>query len=197
MMTTLGPEDGHVPGNMLAGLCSTSNTGEYHWVIYVCTVCFGPCVSRFSMFSKSSSPLHKTLENGYKFHAHNAMNTAVWRYHCGPWNALDSSACVALTKIGRLPQGKTWENVNDILKDIPMAVPEADRPVFGNRFTCLVWFRAAVRKLHAERYIGVTDIDQLEQSLRKHATAMEYRRLWGLDGSDPKPTIMAPSDYTY
>ncbi|KAI0651063.1 hypothetical protein C8Q79DRAFT_8236 [Trametes meyenii] len=103
---------------MLAGLCSTGNTGEYHCVVYVCT----------------------TLVQGYKFHAHNAMNTAIWRYHCGPWNALDSAAYVALTKIGPLPQGKTWENVSDILKDIPMAVPDADRPVFGNRFTlsCLV-----------------------------------------------------------
>ncbi|KAI0772389.1 hypothetical protein BD413DRAFT_41725 [Trametes elegans] len=175
MMTQLGPNDGHVPGNILAALCVTNTTGEYHWLIYVCT----------------------GKRDGVKLHAHDEMNTGPWRYHCGPWNAMDSITCVALTKVGCLPSGKTPEDVHNIVKDIEMAVPDVDRPRFGNRFTCLVWFRAAIRTLHRERILGVTDIDRLEQSLRELATAMEFRRLAGLQGSNPRPTVMAPSDFTY
>ncbi|OJT11329.1 hypothetical protein TRAPUB_12129 [Trametes pubescens] len=172
-MSTLGPLDGHVVGNILAALCTTDESGFYHWVIYVCT----------------------ENDSGYKFHAHNDSNKGPWRYHRGKWDALSSIHCVCITKIGRLAEGKTWEDVDRAVEHIPMAVPDVDRPRFGNMFTCLVWFREAIRKLHTAGISRVIDLDRLEENLRQLATAMEYRRRAGYGGNTP--VIMAPSDYTY
>ncbi len=56
----------------------------------------------------------------------------------------------------------------DILSRVPLAVPEADE---GREpeFTCRVWWREAIRRLHVEGIISCPDVDGLERECRKHA----------------------------
>ncbi|KAI0633086.1 hypothetical protein C8Q77DRAFT_1158508 [Trametes polyzona] len=165
--------DGHEPGNIHAALCDTGNVGEFHWVIYLCT----------------------TNRQGYKFHAHNKMNTEPWRYHTDLWDGMDSRSCIAFTKIGRLAQGQTHHDIDAVVRTIPMAVPDVDRPRFHRSFTCLVWFREALRRLHTAGIIGVVDLAKLEEKLVSSATATQYRRLYNLQPREP--VIMSPSEYTF
>ncbi|KAI0354169.1 hypothetical protein OH77DRAFT_512759 [Trametes cingulata] len=167
MLARLGPLDGHVPGNILAALCSTKYSGEYHWLIYVCLV---------------------SLETV-------TFYDGPWEYHTAEWTAMDSETCVALTKIGRLAPDVTWNDVDNVVQTIPMAVPDKDRPRFGERFTCLVWFREAVRKLHTAGILRVINVDALEEKLTQRATAIQYRRIRGLEPA--RPVVLSPSEFTY
>ncbi|KAI0369522.1 hypothetical protein BV20DRAFT_352972 [Pilatotrama ljubarskyi] len=173
MLAELGPEDGHVPRNIMVALCATEDSGSYHWLIYLCM----------------------SNRRGYKFHAHNDNGKSYWRYEYKAWNGMDSASCVAFTKIGRLADDLTPDDIDEAVKTIPMAVPDRDRPRFGDRFTCLVWLRAAMYNLHVAGIIRVTDIDELETKLRQRTTAIQYRREMGLQ--ELVPVILTPSEYTY
>ncbi|KAI0640319.1 hypothetical protein C8Q77DRAFT_126929 [Trametes polyzona] len=172
-MPTVNASDGHVPGNILAALCRTPDIGLYHWIIYLCTSDVG----------------------GYKFHAHNSSNTRPWVYEKAEWAAIESERCVTLTKIGRLPHGKTVDDVDAALRVIPInVVPDIDRPRFHSRFTCLVWFREALRRLHTAGIITVINLDKLEEKLVYLATGTSYQRARKL--LEEKPVIMSPTEYT-
>ncbi|OJT11332.1 hypothetical protein TRAPUB_12132 [Trametes pubescens] len=155
-----------------------------------------------SVFSVASYP-HCSLLNvfvkmisktGTRFHAHNQANTADWEYQSKEWDVLDSGSCVAVTKIGQLPAGMTAKDIDVLLEKIPLTVPDVDRPRFHDQFTCLVWFRAAIRRLHIARILGVIDLDLLEESLRVKATGEQYANVMR---TRQGPAIMQPSDYTY
>jgi hypothetical protein len=58
--------------------------------------------------------------------------------------------------------------LKDILKTIPMVVPDIDK-AREPKFTCRVWFREAIRVLHKRGIINCTNLDSLEQECKTHA----------------------------
>ena len=114
------------------------------------------------------------------------------------WTDLDLERCVTMSKIGRLRNPDDIESdlvkMDEILRTIPLTVPDVDLPYVGGRFTCRVWFRAAIRKLTNDEnhFVRVTDINGLEKHLVTLSTAMQYKGY----GNGKPPAILAPSIYT-
>ena len=112
------------------------------------------------------------------------------------WADGDSERCVTMSKIGRIRNPDDIEGdlakMDEILRAIPLTVPDVDLPYVGGRFTCRVWFRAALRKLTNDEnhFVRVTDINGLEKHLVTLSTALQYR------GHGSEPAILAPSIYT-
>ncbi|TFK84993.1 hypothetical protein K466DRAFT_588458 [Polyporus arcularius HHB13444] len=177
MSDTAENDDPLRPGTIAAALCKTTDTGKYHWIIYLITDLCG--------------------SSGFKYHATNQMGAAPWHYEYTRWEGLESARCVTLTPIGRVPNRneKSADDLDAILREVPLEVPQVDRRMF-DRFTCRTWFRAAIRKLNDKRmYVRCPDVDLLEDKLTRMATAIEMMNYHkGL--SDSAPTqIMKATDF--
>ena len=89
---------------------------------------------------------------------------------------------------------RTYEHVlDDILKTVPLAVPEEDQNRF-QAFSCRVWFRHAIRTLNSYGiYVQCPDVDVLEDELIKHATAAQVRRRLATEKekANAKPATLA------
>ncbi|KAK0205977.1 hypothetical protein DFS33DRAFT_1240702, partial [Desarmillaria ectypa] len=147
--------------DVCAVLTSTSMAGVFFWSLYLVVA---------TNLQDSST--------GYKFHATNKIGTAPWQYECVLWvnTQSEDSIPVTFTKIGRIPDDWNYSYLDYFLSSIPMSIPDIDR-AREPRFTCRVWFREAVRTLHAaEMFVKCTDVDALERDLVTKATAAEYLR---------------------
>lgn len=93
------------------------------------------------------------------------------------WSRKHCPEAVLFSKIGKLPKGRDYGVLDQYLKPIPIAIPEADR---GREltFNCRVWFREAIRTLHnAREFLVCEDVDALEEELTRRAIPCELRGL--------------------
>lgn len=85
-------------------------------------------------------------------------------YDRSPLSLATSPAVAAAAVISRLPANKAVHDLDALLKQIPMATPDADR-VREPAWTCRVWIREAVRRMHAHGYVICEDVDALEEEM--------------------------------
>ncbi|KAI0780701.1 hypothetical protein BD413DRAFT_462684 [Trametes elegans] len=87
-----------------------------------------------------------------------------WSHDRTPLALATSPAVAAAAVLGRLPGAKTVDDVDSILRQIPMAVPEVDR-AREPTWTCRVWIREALRRLHAHGFLVCEDVDAMEEEI--------------------------------
>ena len=93
-----------------------------------------------------------------------------WKYECSEYILVSSRSVAAAASIGKLTQNHTFEDFNAILREIPMAVPAVDElrePVWS----CRVWVREALRRLHNAGYIECSDVDAMEEEMLGYGRA--------------------------
>ncbi|KAJ3874235.1 hypothetical protein F5051DRAFT_506021 [Lentinula edodes] len=103
-----------------------------------------------------------TPKEALKFHAKETGGHWFFEDNPVPKHALLSDATVSASiKIGELKSISSVNDLQSLFKSIPLAVPVVDaaaEPVFR----CRVWFKEAVRQLHAHGYIQCMDVNDLE-----------------------------------
>ncbi|KAI0717541.1 hypothetical protein C8T65DRAFT_737873 [Cerioporus squamosus] len=104
---------------------------------------------------------HNNGETMYKFHATEDHNG--WHYECANHMIVSSITICAAVQISTLPPGVTAGTIDGYLKDIPMATPAEDAP---QPWTCRIWLKAAVRKLHEKKIVNCPDVNKLEYELK-------------------------------
>lgn len=90
-----------------------------------------------------------------------------WGYESTKFTLNTSHTVAAAALLGRLPSGKTVEDLDQLLAEIPMSVPAVDQ-ARERDFTCRIWIREAVRRMHAHRYIHCPIVDALEEEMRRY-----------------------------
>ncbi|KAJ3997597.1 hypothetical protein F5050DRAFT_1711170 [Lentinula boryana] len=140
--------------DIYAALARSNARGTFHWAIY----------------------LVLNNERGYKIHATTHGGRTPWEYECVEWNGPDSVLAVVFTLIGHLDDDFNVDHLQLYVKDIPMNIIPRNQQ--GEpEFTCRVWFKEAIRQLHASgMFVKCPDVDALERELVAKASAMEY---WG------------------
>ncbi|KAI0374578.1 hypothetical protein BV20DRAFT_520209 [Pilatotrama ljubarskyi] len=77
------------------------------------------------------------------------------------------------------------EKIDEYLKTIPMETPPEDAP---QQWSCRIWLKAAVRKLHEKGVLNCPDVNKLEYELKSVATdariGVEMGRSYRLEVSD-------------
>ena len=144
------------------------------------------------LFVPNAEDAHLDVQSGLKMHATTDFSLGptpaerTWCFDAKPTRlATDEGGLAAAAVIGQLPvtlagleeeEGptrtgrRTLDALRDLLAQIPMAVPEADRarePVF----TCRVWVREAVRRMHEEGYVDCPDVDAMEEEMWRYGRA--------------------------
>ncbi|PIL22946.1 hypothetical protein GSI_15642 [Ganoderma sinense ZZ0214-1] len=158
---------------------------RFHWYLFV------PDVP-----NAADAHLDVRLQRGLKMHATTDYSPSdaerLWCFDATPTTlATDEGGLAAAATVGRLGIGidpepdlsntdtgsvrpvsvpRSQEGLREMLARIPMAVPEAD----GERervFTCRVWVREALRRMHEEGYVDCPDVDALEEEMWRYGRA--------------------------
>ena len=142
---------------------------RFHWYIFV----------------PNAADAHLDVQSGLKLHATTDYSPSgterLWCFDATPTTlATDEGGLAAAATIGRLglEQQQQLEGryrsqaaLRDMLARIPMAVvPEADR-AREPTFTCRVWVREALRRMHKEGYVWCPDVDALEEEMWRYGRA--------------------------
>ncbi|KAL1944667.1 hypothetical protein VTO73DRAFT_3097 [Trametes versicolor] len=90
-----------------------------------------------------------------------------WSYDRTLLALATSPAVAAAAIIGRLPDGKSVDDLNALLRQIPMEVPQVDRER-ELTWTCRVWIREALRRMHVRGYIHCEDVDAMEEEMWRY-----------------------------
>ncbi|KAH9846325.1 hypothetical protein C2E23DRAFT_744335 [Lenzites betulinus] len=128
----------------------------FHWVLYVSV----PGATRDRLSAGTRMHLVCGLAPDGK--------TKVWSFTHSTYVLGTSMTVAAAAVIGRLPPGRTVRDLVGLLQEIPMAVPEVEAQR-EQRFTCRVWIREAVRRMHTRKYICCPDVYALEAEMLQYA----------------------------
>ena len=159
------------PDVLLALNVLDTNPPRFHWYLFV------P-----NELPSTAGP-HLDLQPGLKMHATTdyspSADERLWSFDATPITlATDEGGLAAAAIIGRLDprQGRSKAALRDMLAQIQMMVPEVDREREA-AFTCRVWVREALRRMHAEGYVWCPDVNALEEEMwrygREAAKAIE------------------------
>lgn len=125
-----------------------SDKPAYHWYFFV--------------------PTQGSIHEGTKIHATqlDPYHPESWTFEVIPGYSLNTTRFVAAAcVIGLMPDGKSTEDLIDIVSAIPIGVvPEVDVGREPN-FTCRVWIKEAVRRLHSARFVECPDVESLEREV--------------------------------
>ena len=141
---------------------------RFHWYIFV----------------PNAADAHLDVQSGLKMHATTDYSPSdterLWCFDATPTTlATDEGGLAAAATIGRLGleqqqlegRYRSQAALRDMLAQIPMAVvPEADR-AREPTFTCRVWVREALRRMHKEGYVRCPDVDALEEEMWRYGRA--------------------------
>ncbi|KAM5538609.1 hypothetical protein V8D89_007638 [Ganoderma adspersum] len=137
---------------------------RFHWYIFV----------------PNAADAHLDVQSGLKMHATTDYSPSeterLWCFDATPTTlATDEGGLAVAATIGRLrlglEQGRSQAALRNMLAQIPVAVvPEADR-AREPTFTCRVWVREALRRMHAEGYVRCPDVDALEEEMWRYGRA--------------------------
>ncbi|KAK0468261.1 uncharacterized protein EV420DRAFT_1503546 [Desarmillaria tabescens] len=126
----------------------------FHWAIFV------------------GDPSCSTPCSGIKFHAITVgqQTETGWSYDKTGFriDTVDFGVVVAVV-IGNL-KGKSVDDIDNVLKNIPMQVPAIDVEK-EPRFSCRVWCREALRRLDKEGIISCSDINAMEKEVWEYGEA--------------------------
>jgi hypothetical protein len=81
-------------------------------------------------------------------------------------------------KLGKLTDTNTINHISELLESIPMSTPAIDAEIEA-RFTCRVWFKEAIRVLHAKGVICCPDVYALEKELMSFAKDQDQKTAEG------------------
>ncbi|KAL1952059.1 hypothetical protein VTO73DRAFT_1208 [Trametes versicolor] len=95
--------------------------------------------------------------------------TERWGYESTEFTLTTSHTVAVAAILGHLPAGKTVVDLDQVLSEIPMSVPVVDQGR-EREFTCRVWIREAMRRMHAHRYIHCPNVDALEAEMLRYGT---------------------------
>ncbi|KAF9487286.1 hypothetical protein BDN71DRAFT_664049 [Pleurotus eryngii] len=138
-------------GDILAVLFSRGDGETFHWAICIAT----------------------TDKIARKYHAKEPIRDHWFFERPAPSHSILTSRTVcAAVKIGRVGPETNLNNLEQYLSQIPMEIPAAEVG-FEARFSCRVWFKEAVRRLHQARIINCPDIYNLEAECKAYAQANE------------------------
>ncbi|KAL1944690.1 hypothetical protein VTO73DRAFT_3120 [Trametes versicolor] len=143
------------PEIILALNLSTARPPSFHWLLFVPD--YGTTRQQVIPGTKMHALCH--LSPGP-----NGTMIEEWVYDSAKFTLVQSHTLAAAVVLGRLPPGKTVQDLNALLAAIPMRVPTIDarrEPAF----TCRVWTREAVRRMHDHGYICCPDVDALEEEV--------------------------------
>lgn len=132
---------------------------RFHWLIFIPD----EGATRNELPVRAGTKLH-AITNGQQGAAQ------VWSYDHVPFNLATTPSVAVAAILGHLPAGKTATQLSHMLKEIPMAIPAVDSER-EPRFTCRVWLREAVRRMHAAGYISCPDVDALEAEMWEYGKA--------------------------
>lgn len=92
-----------------------------------------------------------------------------WTYSKERLNLATSTSVSAAAVIGRLPNNRTTEDLEAVLKKIPMAIPT---DVYGraylSQFNCRVWVREALKRMDAHKFINCPDVDVMDNEMASY-----------------------------
>lgn len=91
-----------------------------------------------------------------------------WEYEQAPHDIFSSTRLSAAVQLADLHGLSTCE-LDRLLRPIPMSTPSTEPE--GTTFTCVVWFREAVRVLDRAGVVDVPDVDALQIELLGMARA--------------------------
>lgn len=113
---------------------------RFHWILFV-----------QSPDSISGTKLHATELND------------VWEYERTKYTLQFSGGVAAGAVIGKLTT-KTLDQLDSLLKAIPMKIPDID---VGReaKWSCRVWLREALRRMHSAGFINCPDVDKMEAEM--------------------------------
>ncbi|OJT08851.1 hypothetical protein TRAPUB_202 [Trametes pubescens] len=131
-----------------------TNPVAFHWLLFI------PNPGATRAVVTEGMKLH-AVDNGQKGTARE------WSYDFASFTLATSASVAVAMVLGKLPSGKTVQDLDALLQKIPMTVPAADT-ARESEFTCRVWVREAVRRMHAEGYIVCPDVDALEEEAWKY-----------------------------
>ncbi|KAI0664619.1 hypothetical protein C8Q70DRAFT_1048839 [Cubamyces menziesii] len=149
---TLKPPPSH-PDIVLALDLMSTTPPRFHWFLFIPD-------------APTTTPHHNPY-SGVKLHAITNGKQGEekrWSYDRTPLSLAISPAVAAAAIIGRLPHGKTVDDLDVLLRDIPLEVPEVDKER-ESAFTCRVWIREALRRMHANGYIVRGDVNAIEEDM--------------------------------
>ena len=139
----------HFPEILIALDLMSTIPAKFHWFIYV------PNPPQTS--STSGTKLH-AVTNGLQ------GDDKRWSYDRTALNLPISPAVAAAAVIGHMPEGRTVDDLDLLLQSIPMSTPDVDRdrePIW----TCRVWVREALRRMHASGWLVCEDVDAMEEEM--------------------------------
>ncbi|KDQ10513.1 hypothetical protein BOTBODRAFT_68585 [Botryobasidium botryosum FD-172 SS1] len=123
--------------------------------------------------------------HAHKLHATNRSDNW-WRYEDVQDDIIHSVNACLVVELGAM-DSSTHESIGAILKKIPMDTPAQDGE---QRFTCRIWFRQALRELHAAGVIICPDVMQVEANLTRLAQSYDDY-VW--EGKGPKLVVASTS----
>jgi hypothetical protein len=115
-------------------------------------------------------------EHGLKLHATDISD--YWEFDTWPFTLSSSESVAAAVVIGQVPPNRTIEDLERILKSIPMDVVPVEDSHWADKFDCRIWLREGVRRLVREGWIKCRDVNALEDEVQMYgeATCRELNR---------------------
>ncbi|KAF9479642.1 hypothetical protein BDN70DRAFT_878604 [Pholiota conissans] len=139
-----------------------SNQPRFHWMFYVHDPASNASASDTAAgFESTAIP-----REGTKFHAVNDYGRGAWHFDCIKVNLIDSMSVAAAAVIGSITD-RDVDRFRRVLAEIPMTVPDIDEEK-EPKFSCRVWIREALRRLHREGYIECPDVGAMEDEMREY-----------------------------
>lgn len=147
----------HHPHIVLALNLLSADPPRFHWLIFVPTPGQGD----------------EKVQTGMKLHAVRILELFIdgvpmgdWTFQAMPFTLAASETVVAAAVIGQL-RDKTIEQLVELLSKIPMLVPAVDAHR-EPQFTCRVWVREALRRMHGAGFIHCIDVDAMEAEMLRY-----------------------------
>lgn len=125
------------------------------------------------LFAPNTSTSQVAPAPGMKLHA--TTNPGHWAFEApGEYSLGQSDAICVAAVIGELnpEEGFTAESLKALLAPIPMAVPAVEEEK-EPRFTCRVWMKEALRRMHNAHFIDCPDVYALEAEMFELGSAAE------------------------
>ena len=153
--TTIEPVPQH-PQIILALSLMSTDPPRFHWFIFV----------------PSSQSSELNIQAGLKIHAidENLGKSPVrkhWAFEAVEFTLATYPGVAAAAVVGYLYNDRTLEQLRSLLEQIPLTVPPIDHEREPT-FTCRVWIREALRRMHMNGFILCPDVDAMEAQMWRY-----------------------------
>ncbi|PIL25237.1 hypothetical protein GSI_13126 [Ganoderma sinense ZZ0214-1] len=112
------------------------------------------------------------------FHARNPEG--FWEFEQTKVDVSNSKHVCVVVKIGTVTSTDTVGRILQLVQNIPMGIPAFEVGRVELTFTCRVWFKQAIRVLHANGILSCPNVYALEQELVLYGRAQDRKTRSGL-----------------